>query len=262
MTLTLPLATIELVMLTAVRIAAFIVIAPPFAHKAVPGQVKVMLSLGLGILVAPRAAAAAAEAGNPVGGAIASGTATFLGALLLQVLIGLALGFLVFLVFSAVQAAGNLIDLFGGFQMAAAFDPMSLTNGAQFARLYQLTAMVLLFASDAYQVVIAGLLRTFEALPLGTGIDLAVLGETLTSGFTEMFVAALQVAGPLIAVLFLADAGLGLLTRVAPALNAFALGFPLKILLTVTLGASAYLALPHIVATLTDTAVTQMGVLR
>ena len=254
MTLTLPLATIELVMLTAVRIAAFIVIAPPFAHKAVPGQVKVMLSLGLGILVAPRAAAAAEEAGNPVGGAIASGTATFLGALLLQVLIGL--------VFSAVQAAGNLIDLFGGFQMAAAFDPMSLTNGAQFARLYQLTAMVLLFASDAYQVVIAGLLRTFEALPLGTGIDLAVLGETLTSGFTEMFVAALQVAGPLIAVLFLADAGLGLLTRVAPALNAFALGFPLKILLTVTLGASAYLALPHIVATLTDTAVTQMGVLR
>jgi flagellar biosynthetic protein FliR len=78
-----------------------------------------------------------------------------------------------------------------------------------------------------------------------------------------MFVAALQVAGPLIAVLFLADVGLGLLTRVAPALNAFALGFPLKILLTVALGVSAYLALPNVVAALTETSVTELlGVTR
>ena len=52
-----------------------------------------------------------------------------------------------------------------------------------------------------------------------------------------MFVAALQIAGPLLVVLFLADVGLGLLTRVAPALNAFALGFPLKILLTLVVSA-------------------------
>ena len=59
-----------------------------------------------------------------------------------------------------------------------------------------------------------------------------------------MFLAAVQIAGPLLVVLFLADAGLGLLTRVAPALNAFALGFPLKILLTLTLAAVVFVALP------------------
>ena len=79
-------------------------------------------------------------------------------------------------------------------------------------------------------------------------------GQAVTTGITDLFVAALQVAGPLIVVLFLADAGLGLLTRVAPALNAFALGFPLKILLTITLSVVAYLALPQIVASLTDDA--------
>lgn len=169
MGITLPLASLEVVMLAGVRIAAFLVVAPPFSHRAIPGQVKAMLAVGLGLLAAPRAAEAA---GPTLGTSIASGTAQFLGDVLLQALIGLALGFLVMLVFSAVQAAGNMIDLFGGFQLAQAFDPMSMTNGAQFAKLYQLTAIVLLFASDAYQVVIAGLVRSFDALPLGTPLDL------------------------------------------------------------------------------------------
>lgn len=255
MNVTFSLATLEVVMLAGVRIAAFLVVAPPFSHRAVPVTVKAMLAVALGLVAAPRAAAAA---GADAGTSIAGGTASFLGDVVVQVLVGTALGFLVMLVFSAVQAAGNLIDLFGGFQLAQAFDPMSMTNGAQFARLYQLTAIVLLFASDAYHLVVGGLLRTFDSLPLGTGLDLAALGQAATTGLTGMFLAALQVAGPLIVVLFLADVGLGLLTRVAPALNAFALGFPLKILLTVTLGAVAYLALPHVVASLTGTAVRTM----
>ena len=73
------------------------------------------------------------------------------------------------LVFSAVQSAGSLIDLFGGFQMAQAFDPQSMVNGAQFTRLFQMAALALLFASDGYQLVIGGLARSFTALPLGGG---------------------------------------------------------------------------------------------
>lgn len=255
MELTFALSTVETVLLAGVRIAAFLVIAPPFSHGAIPGNVKAMLAGGLGIAAAPRAVAAAQAAGLTPGNSIAAGTPAFLGEVLLQVVIGLALGFLVFLVFAAVQAAGNLIDLFGGFQLAQAFDPMSMTNGAQFSRLYGLTALVLLFASDAYQVLITGLVHSFDALPLGAAMNLATLSQTLTSGVSGMVVSALQIAGPLVAVLFLADVGLGLLTRVAPALNAFALGFPLKILLTLILGASAYLALPHVVASLTDDSV-------
>lgn len=254
--ITLPLAGLEVVMLAGVRIAAFLVVAPPFAHRAIPGTVKAMIATALGLLVAPRAMA---HGGPELGTAIASGTGRLLGELALQVLIGAALGFLVQLVFSAVTSAGSLIDLFGGFQLAQAFDPMSMTNGAQFARLYQMSAIVLLFASGGYQLVVGGMVRSFDALPLGTPLDLAAMAEAAASGLTGMFVAALQIAGPLVAVLFLADVGLGLLTRVAPALNAFALGFPLKILLTIVLGVSAYLALPEIVGALTDDAVRTVG---
>lgn len=253
MTFALPWVGLESVMLAGVRIAAFLVIAPPFAHRGIPGTVKAMLAMALALLVAPRARAAS----DP------TDVGAFIGQLLLQVVVGAALGFLVALVFSAVQAAGGLIDLFAGFQLSQAYDPMNLTSGAQFARLYQLTAVVLLFASDGYQIVITGLIRTFDVLPLGTPLDLAAMAATSTTGLTQMFLAALQVAGPLVVVLFLADVGLGLLTRVAPALNAFALGFPLKILLTLLLAGAAFLALPQLVASLTGDAVTALtGVTR
>jgi len=253
MTLTLPWVGMEGVLLAGVRIAAFLVIAPPFSHRAIPGTVKAMLALAVGMLVAPRARGAA----DP------TDAGAFVGQLLLQVVVGIALGFLVWLVFTAVQSAGAVIDLFGGFQLAQAYDPMSMTSGAQFARLYQLTAVVLLFVSDGYQLVITGLVRTFDVLPLGMPLNLAAMAAVSGKGVTAMFLAALQVAGPLVVVLFLADVGLGLLTRVAPALNAFALGFPLKILLTLLLAGGAFLALPALVSSLTGNAMTAlMGVAR
>ncbi|HEY8721175.1 flagellar biosynthetic protein FliR [Pengzhenrongella sp.] len=253
MTFGLPWLPLESVMLAGVRIAAFLLIAPPFAHRGIPGAVKAMLAMALALLVAPRARAASDPADISL----------FVTQLLLQVVVGAALGFLVALVFNAATAAGALIDLFAGFQLASAYDPMNLTSGAQFQRLYQLTALVLLFASDGYQIVITGLVRTFDVLPLGTPLNLAAMAALSASGLTQMFLAALQVAGPLAVVLFLADVGLGLLTRVAPALNAFALGFPLKILLTLLLASAAFLAVPQLVSSLTrDSMRLLMGVAR
>lgn len=252
MTLSMSVASLESLMLVGVRIVAFLVIAPPFSHRGIPATVKVMLAMGLALAVAPGVSIPASPS-----------TGVYVGNLVWQVVIGLALGFLVYLVFSAVQSAGGLIDLMGGFSLGQGFDPMSQVNGAQFARLYQLTAIVLLFVSGGYQLVIGGLVRTFDALPLGATLDLAQLGEALTAGLTGMFLATLQIAGPLVVVLFLADVGLGLLTRVAPALNAFALGFPLKIFLTLSLSSLTFLAMPRIVEALTGTAVESMlGVTR
>jgi flagellar biosynthesis protein FliR len=77
----------------------------------------------------------------------------------------------------------------------------------------------------------------------------------MTGAVGQMLVSAVQITGPLLVVLFLADVGLGLLTRVAPALNALALGFPLKILITLILGGMILVALPGIVSSLTGQAV-------
>ncbi|MCU1443685.1 MAG: flagellar biosynthetic protein FliR [Cryobacterium sp.] len=251
MNITLNFEWIEAAMLAAVRMTAFIVIAPPFSYNAIPLRIKGMLAIGLALAVAPRV--------TP--GYVSPDTAGFITALVLEILVGAVLGFLVMVVFSAIQSAGNLIDMFGGFSMAQAFDPQSMLNGAQFTRLFHMTALALLFASGGYQLVIGGLTRSFTALPLGGGIDLASPAEAMIGAVTQMFLASVQIAGPLLVVLFLADAGLGLLTRVAPALNAFALGFPLKILLTLILVGVLFVALPGIVSSLTGRAVgTLIGV--
>ena len=240
MTLSLSLGALESLMLVGVRMVAFLVVAPPFSHRGIPATVKVMLATGLALAIAPRVATTVPES-----------TGEYVVLLVGEAVIGVGLGFLVAVVFAAVQSAGSLIDLMGGFSLAQGFDPMTQVNGAQFARLYQLTAVVILFVSDGYQMVISGLVRTFDTLPLGASLDLSKLGDALTTSVTGMFLATLQIAGPLVVVLFLADVGLGLLTRVAPALNAFALGFPLKILLTLSLASLTYLALPRIIENLT-----------
>jgi flagellar biosynthetic protein FliR len=85
-------------------------------------------------------------------------------------------------------------------------------------------------------------------------MDLSRPVELMTNGVSQMFLATLQIAGPLCVVLFLADVGLGLLSRVAPALNAYAMGFPLKILMTVMLAGGVFLALPGVVQSLTGDA--------
>jgi len=244
----LPLGAVGTTMLAGVRVAAFLTVAPPFANRAVPARVRVILALGLALAVAPR-----------LGGTTTTGTAPFLGNLVLQAAVGAALGFLVYLVFAAIESAGSLVDLFGGFQLASAFDPLSMTGGAHFTRLYQMLALALLVASDGHHVVLSGLVRSFEALPLGTAPDPAAVATSATEGLTDMFVAALQIAGPLVVVLFLADVGLGLLTRVAPALNAFALGFPLKVLLAVSFAGMALLTMPGVVEAIVGDSASAIG---
>lgn len=235
---------LEATALACVRITAFLVIAPPFSHGTVPMRIRAMLGVGLALAVSPVVSA----------GYERLDTGGFMLALAGQALTGALLGFLVMLLFSAIQGSGHLIDTFGGFQLAQAFDPGMAVNGAQFTRLFQMTAIVLLFASDGYQLVLGGLFRSFDAIPVSGMIDLARPAEALVGATAQMMLSAVQIAGPLLIVLFLADVGLGLVTRVAPALNAFAMGFPIKIGLTLLLVGFVYAALPGVVAALAENA--------
>lgn len=235
-------------MLSSVRMAAFIVLAPPFSYRAIPPVVKALLAFGLGLAVSPIV----------VPGYTQLDTGPLLLAIVMQLLIGFSLGFLVMIVFAAVQSAGSLLDLFGGFQLAQGYDPQMSVTGAQLTRLFQITALALMFSSGAYQVLLGGIAKSFTAIPLGSGLNMSATAHTMTTAVTDMFVSALQIAGPLIVVLFLADIGLGLLTRIAPALNAFSMGYPVKILITLSLGGILFVALPGIVQSLTGDAVTAL----
>lgn len=244
MTLDLPAELVLTVLLAAMRAGAWLAIAPPFSSRAIPRTVKGLLSVAIALPVV-----AGSGARLP-----SLDTAAVVSAMVLQLVVGAALGFLCLLVFTAVQAAGDLIDVFGGFSLAFAFDPLQQQGNAVFGRAFQMIATTLLMASGAYLIVLQGFLRSYDAVPLDAGLDLGTLARVLTSGLGQLMLAALQIAAPLLAILFLADVALGLLTRVAPALNAFALGFPFKILLTLVLVGTTVAALPGVVDHLADTA--------
>ena len=237
-------------LLASIRIVAWLVVVPPFSSRAVPITAKTLLALGLAMAIAPE-----------MDGAVPNGAGELVLFAVQEATLGAALGFVTYLIFAAVQAAGDLIDVFGGFSLAAAFDPLSMNMNAVYGKLYQMLAMMLLFATDAHLLVIGGLLNTFDRMPVGAVWELDSASHVVTVAFGMFFVAAVQIALPLIGVLFIADLGLALLTKVAPQLNAIGIMFPAKIGLTLLIVGLSFPVLPDAMQRLVETASEAMGAL-
>ena len=240
-----PTSQLIAVILAAIRASAWLMVCPPFNSRLIPAPVKALLSVALALPMAP----------HLKGDLPALQTTALIVSAIEQVAVGAGLGFVTLIFFAVLQAAGDLIDVFGGFTLAFAFDPLSQSQSSIFGRFYNLMAVTLLFASDGHQLVLRGFLQSYDTLPLNNTLSLETLSRVLTEGLDEMFLAALQIAAPLIAVLFLTDVAFGLLNRVAPALSAFSLGFPAKIFLVLTLSATAVAMLPRALDTLVDQSV-------
>ncbi|GGS86712.1 flagellar biosynthetic protein FliR [Planobispora rosea] len=240
--------TLAALLLASIRAAAWLLISPPFNSKAIPNMVKALLAVAIALPLTPQLAGQLPDIT----------AATMLIGAIEQVIAGVALGFLTSLVFAAVQAAGDLLDIFGGFSLATAFDPLSMAASSVFGKFYQMLCTTLLLVSGAYQFVLLGFTKTYSVLPLNGTLSLGTLSELITGGLADLFVATLQIAGPIIAVLFCADLALGLLSKAAPALNAFSLGFPVKIFLTLALAGIGISVLPGVIDGLTDRAVRLM----
>jgi flagellar biosynthetic protein FliR len=232
-------------LLAMVRAAAWVVVAPPFSTRLVPAPAKVAVAAGLALAVAPRMTASLPG----------PGVAEIVSSAALQAAVGAGLGFLTLLVFAAVQAAGDLIDVVGGFSLGYAFDPLSQVSSGVFGRFYQLLATVLLFALNGHLMIIRGFMTSYDTVPLDEGLPASRLLTLVLHDLGLFSVAAVQIAAPLLGVLFLADAGLALLTRIAPALNAFSMSFPIKIGLTLSLVGLTFPLLPGEVKGLLDTIV-------
>lgn len=236
MTITIAGQELMALLLASVRIVAWLAVVPPFSSRSVPAMAKVVLALGLSFAVAPSLA-----------GTVPTGTWELVVVVLTQVLVGVGMGFVTYLLFQAVAAAGSLVDVFGGFALAQGFDPLGMNMTTVFGKFHQMLATMLLFATGGHLLVLGGLLSTFRLLPLGEAPDPAGAPDILRTAFGMFFVTAVQIALPMIAVLFVADLALALLTKVAPQLNAINVMFPAKIGLTLLLLGLSLPVLPQAV---------------
>jgi flagellar biosynthetic protein FliR len=231
-------------LLAATRSAAWLFIVPPLSSRIVPTQVKAGLAASLGIYAAPILAREQVplEVGPLV---MAAG---------FQIVLGIALGFLVLLLFQAVQSAGELIDVFGGLTVMPAFDPLSGQQASGFARIYQVLASTLLFSTGGHLLLMRGFLESFHAIGVD-GLDFSSVQALVVDDLGRFMLAAVEIAAPLLAVTFLLEVGQGLITRAAPQMNVFLAVMPLKILIALVLMAIALPLLPSAVSTLVESGV-------
>lgn len=202
------------------RVLAVFTAAPVLSSRAFPLRAKI----GLAFLIA-----LAAQASLPPQPVIDLNGPLALGTALQQVGIGLAIGFAVRLVFAAFELAGQVVGFQMGLGFAAFFDPASSAQSSAMGRFYANLAALLFLAVNGHLLVIMAVVNSFAAFPVDQNLLEALDRMGLHRLGSELFATALWIAMPVIAMLMFANLALGIVSRVAPQMNIYAIGFPVTL---------------------------------
>lgn len=209
-------------MLIFCRITAFFVVAPVFSSRNVPGTVKI----GLSVFVAFLTFSGLGLQPVPI-------DAVYLISVIKEVLVGLLLGFIGYMIFTVVQIAGSFIDMQMGLSMANIIDPLTGASSPITGNLKFMVAMLLFLSFNGHHMLLQAIVQSYDWIPLQNDTFSQMysgnMSEFMLRTFTDSFTLAFQMAAPLVVALFLTDVGLGILARTAPQFNIFVIGMPLKI---------------------------------
>lgn len=202
------------------RILAFIAAAPLWSTAGIPRQTRLILGFAITVAIAP---------GLPTMPVVEAGSLPGLWILTQQILIGLGMGFAAKIVFSALDLAGEFIGAQMGLGFATAYDPLNSSQTPVITEFMNLLTLLMFLSLNGHLLYIGTLAQSFSAIPvsptpLGTGswLNLVELGN-------KIFSAGLLISLPVVIALMITNVALAVLTRAAPQLNIFAVGFPLTL---------------------------------
>jgi flagellar biosynthesis protein FliR len=203
------------------RIGGFALTAPVMSETVIPGKIKIVLSLSLAFLMAPLAEVPAALS-------IFSGTGLL--AAIQELLIGVSIGMVVALTFEALTFAGQSISLTMGLGFATLVDPQSNANTTVLGRMFMIFGVLTYVAINGHLVLLGALAQSFQTLPIGVShIDKNFLMSVVLWG-AHVFESGLLIALPAVISLVIVNMALGVVTRAAPQLNLFGIGFTITLL--------------------------------
>jgi len=219
------------------RILGLVAAAPLFGNAAVPVSTKVSLGVLLAMIIAPTVPALPAT--DPM---------SMAGLLILtqEMLIGLAMGFSIRIVFAAVEMAGEISSLTMGLGFASFFDPQTKGRSSAISQFLTMLATLMFLTVNGHLVLLAALAESFVSLPISASPINGGGFQQLAAWGGEIFRSGVQISLPIVAALLLTNVALGILTRAAPQLNIFGIGFPvtLGVGLLVLAMVLPYLAVP------------------
>ncbi len=204
-----------------VRILAFIASAPLWSTAGIPRRMRLILGIAITLAIAPAL---------PAMPQVAPGSLAGLWILAQQILIGVGMGFSARVVFAAIDMAGEFIGMQMGLGFATSYDPMSASQTPVISEFLTMLGFLFFLSINGHLMYIATLAQSFYAIPVsitlplssGSWLNIAELGS-------KIFSAGLLISLPIIVALMITNVGLAVLTRAAPQLNIFALGFPLTL---------------------------------
>lgn len=232
-----------------VRIGACFMMAPIFGASFVPPRVRLLLAGAVTLIVAPLVPPPA--------------VATFSFAAVIvtihQVLIGFATAFVLQLIFDALAMGGQLLSNTMGLGFAFNVDPLRGVSTPVLGQLYMILVTLTFLAIDGHLVLLEIFVQGFSTLPVGlSGLDGEMIWRVAQWG-TQLFAGALAVALPGMAALLVVNLAFGVMSRAAPTLNLFAVGFPITLIAGLII---MYVGLPSVLAAFAQSLEAAFGVIR
>ena len=205
------------------RVLAMFSVAPVFSLKSIPQRAKVALAFLVAL------AAQASLVGQPL---ISLNSSLALGAVIQQVGVGLAIGFAVRLVYASVELAGELVGLQMGLNFASFFDPASNAQVSAVSRFLGHMSVLLFVVMNGHLMVLMAVIKSFDSFPVDGNFLETLQHIKMYSLGAELFASALWMALPMVGMLLFVNLTMGVISRVAPQMNIYAIGFPV----TLTMG--------------------------
>jgi flagellar biosynthesis protein FliR len=203
------------------RVGGFVLAAPTVSEGVIPARIKIVMSLALAFLMAPLVQVPAALSIFSAAGMLAA---------VQELLIGVAIGLVVQLAFEALTFAGQTVSMTMGLGFATLVDPQHGANTTVLGQMFMIFGMLTYLALNGHLVLLGAFAQSFSSLPIGAGhIDRNFLLSVAVSG-ARVFQSGLLIALPAMIALVIVNLALGVVTRTAPQLNLFGIGFTITLL--------------------------------
>jgi flagellar biosynthesis protein FliR len=201
------------------RVSGFMLVAPLMSAAAVPRRVRVVLSLAIAVLVAPLATV-------PAGLVIFSSAGLLIA--VQQVVLGVSIGLVAQLVFDALALAGQTISTTMGLGFATLVDPQRSATTPVLGQFFTVLAVLTYLSLDGHLALLGALAHSFDSMPIGANMPKDILW-TVAGWGARVFEAGLTISLPATVALIVVNLSLGVVSRAAPQLNLFGVGFPVTI---------------------------------
>lgn len=217
------LVKLPIFILVIMRVFGFLVMMPLFSYRTIPTYFKIGFGFFLALIIT-----------TTIGNVDLDFDGMYLFLIIKEILVGLSIGLLAYIILTSIQIAGGFIDFQMGFAIANVIDPQTGAQSPLTGQYFYIIALLFLLSINGHHLLIDGIYYSYQFISIEELIYFKNQGlvDFIINVFSEMFLVAFQMAIPIVGCLFLVDIALGMIARTVPQLNVFVVGLPIKILVS------------------------------